>query len=127
MGDEGSLDYLGRFLMRHLRDKAVDSIDHLLGAKWKAPRLASLQEGLSRLPPHDRDLVRRACLTVIDGAVHDFLFALVEEADLRDGRVALCVDGKNAVGMSDGLHGEQFGDRGWQARFSAHGTAPDKA
>jgi hypothetical protein len=35
--------------------------------------------------------------------------------------IALLVDGKNLVELSDGLHGESLGADGWNARFSKYG------
>lgn len=70
--------------------------------------------------------MRPAFVEALDEAIHDFLFALQEEAD-SGGEVAIRVRGKNVATLSDGLHGELFGEEGWFARFSAHGVPPDEA
>ena len=56
---------------------------------------------------------------IITGALHDLLFALHEENVFKN-RIHLLVDGYDIVNISDGLHGEQFGDNGWIERFSKY-------
>jgi hypothetical protein len=56
----------------------------------------------------------------VDKAIHDFLFKLQEVADFEDD-IQVLVDGENGAGLSDGIHGELFGEDGWQARYSKFG------
>ncbi len=65
-------------------------------------------------------------IAAVDSGLHDFLFALQEEHDARDG-VSVAVDGQSVAAESDGLHGEPYSDEGWFARFSKHGPHPDPA
>jgi hypothetical protein len=118
------LDKLGEFVMKNLRDPAIDHADNLLRGRWKAPALQSLQTQLGTLSPKQKELVRRSVRSSIDTAIHDFLFALQERADFEND-IQLLVDGKNVVPLSDGIHGESFGPEGWMARFSAHGEPPE--
>lgn len=127
MSDRDALDCLGRFLMQQLRDAAFDKADRLLDGHWRAPSLQALQKGLEEFSVEQRELVRRSCRRVIDGAIHDLLFALAEEAGRANGRVAITVDGRNAAAVSDGLQGEPYGKRGWQARYSRFGEGPQSA
>lgn len=120
------VDEIGRFVMVHLRDKAFEDCDRTLEARWKAPGVHRLQEDLARLSPQDRDVARRLVRSVVDSAIHDFLFALQEQNDAETGP-RLVVDGVDAASLSDGLHGEPYGPDGWQARFSRFGQAPDEA
>jgi hypothetical protein len=120
------LDTLGRFVMEKLRDKAFDTADLTLKGHWKSPQLATLQADLAKLSEPQRDVARRLVRSVVDSAIHDFLFALQEVNDF-DQSVQLLARGENTAAKSDGLHGEPFGDDGWQAKFSRHGKAPDQA
>jgi hypothetical protein len=120
------LGELGELLMTRLRDRGIDYVDALLEKKWKAPSLEKIQADLQLLSPEQQKLVRRAVVSAMDHAVHDFLFAL-QEAHEKDGRIAVLVDGENVAAKSDGLHGELFGDGGWFARFSTHGEPADEA
>jgi hypothetical protein len=120
------LDTFGRFVMEKLRDKAFDTADLTLKGHWKAPRLSKLQKELARLKEEQRDLARRLVRSVVDSAIHDFLFALQEANDLEQS-VQIIAHGDNVAAKSDGLQGEPFGDQGWQARFSRYGQAPDEA
>lgn len=119
-------DKFGEFVMAKFRDAAIDHVDALLAAHWKAPRLQSLQNDLRCLTPEQRAVVRRCVIEDVDGGLHDFLFALGEEHDSGDAIVVL-VDGENVAAQSDGLHGEPYTDEGWFGRFSKHGVPPDPA
>lgn len=116
----------GAFLMKNLRDAAIDDADALLAAHWKAPSLKALQADLAKLTPKQRSVVRRCVIRAIDTGIHDFLFALSEEHD-AGGRIAVVVDGKDVASQSDGLHGEPFTEEGWYSKFSKHGAPTDRA
>ena len=51
--------------------------------------------------------------------MHDLLFAFQEATDLEKG-ISINVNGINPAEVSDGLHGEIFGEDGWIAEFSSH-------
>ncbi len=120
------LDTFGAFVMQHLRDEALDYFDGLTEAKWKAPSLKRLQEDLAALAPAERSVTRRCLLAAIDAGVHGFLFSLQEQQEEEHG-IRVLADGQDVADVSDGLHGEPFGDDGWQARFSKYGVAPEQA
>lgn len=123
--DRESLDKFGRFLMEHLRDRCIEHFDRLAEGRWKAPALLALQASLAALGEQDREVARRAVVSGIDSAIHDFLFKLQERADFADD-IQVIVDGKSLVPMSDGVHGELFGRDGWRARFSRYGEGADE-
>jgi hypothetical protein len=124
--DQVSLDKFGRFVMEHLRDHAIDDVDRLAAAGWKASSVQALQNELVGLTEQQRAVVRRSVITCVDSAIHAFLFHLQERADFENDLQVL-VDGKNVAMLSDGIHGEPFGEDGWQARFSKYGQGPDQA
>ena len=47
----------------------------------------------------------------------DFLFGLQEQAN-SNGNIEIRVNGKNIAELSDGLQGEPYGSKGWQAKHS---------
>jgi hypothetical protein len=49
--------------------------------------------------------------------MHDLLFAFQEAHDRNTG-IEIMVDGKPIAELSDGLHGEIFGETGWIVRYS---------
>ena len=116
------LDLLGKLVMTRLRDEAISFADGLLRHHWKAPALQKLQRDLKALTPAQSALVRRTVRASVDAGVHAFLFALQEAMDA--GVVELRVKGKNVAQLTDGLHGELFTSKGWQARFSDFGESP---
>ena len=118
-----SLDKFGAFLMRNLRDKAIDSHDRLARCAFKAPKLQNLQKALAAMDEEQRQIVRTCVIDALDTGLHDFLFALQEHYDF-DNEISVFVEGKNVVELSDGLQGELFSEDGWFARFSAYGEMP---
>ena len=122
----GSLEKFGEFVVATFRDTAIDKIDGLLIGRWKAPGLLALQADLANMTTEEHLIVRRCVLEVVDGSLHDFLFALHESHDGDQG-IAVIVDGQNVAALSDGLQGELYSDDGWFSRFSKHGPHPSPA
>ncbi|HEY4326095.1 MAG TPA: DUF6547 family protein [Mucilaginibacter sp.] len=81
MDKENSIDKFGKFLVENLRDKGVNYAERLLNGEWKAPALQDIQSGLGSLSNSQKEIVRKVIISTIDSAVHDFLFALQEQAD----------------------------------------------
>lgn len=118
-----ALDKFGRFVMDKLRDKAFGYFEGLVAGLWKSEDAALLQEELARCDPAQVELVRRCVRFAVDSSIHDFLFALQGAGERGD--VVVIVEGENVALKSDGLHGELFGEDGWQARFSKFGEPPE--
>lgn len=111
--------------MENLRDKAFTDADLTLKGHWRAPALQKLQQELACLNAEQQGVARRLVRSVVDSAIHDFLFALQDTHD-SDKSIQVAVDGVDVGGESDGLHGEPFGSDGWQARFSEYGVATEE-
>jgi len=121
MSPKKDLDTFGKFLVDNLRDKGIFYAEGLLDGRWKAPASQDIQSGLSNLSADQKQVVRKAVISTIDAAIHDFLFALQEQADV-DNTIQILVDGKNIVELSDGIHGEAYSDEGWFAKYSRYKT-----
>lgn len=118
------LDALGKFFMDRYMDRGIADLDDLCAGRWKAPGRAQLQADIAALDENAKDVLRHTVLVVLDTALHDLLFGFQEEYD-RGGRISLRIDGEEAAALSDGLQGEPYGDNGWRAKFSKHGSRPD--
>ncbi len=114
------LDKFGEFIVQNLRDKMIQDADMLLAGKWKAPSLQALQKRASSLTEEQKQIVRDIVERTTVTGMHDFLFAIQEASD-GGGEIKITVDGKEVAKLSDGLHGEMFGDSGW---ISAHSKYP---
>jgi hypothetical protein len=119
------LDTFGRFMMQNLRDPAIAYYDNLAEKRWKAPAIQNLQAELSLLSDEQRQIVRRCVISAIDVAIHDFLFALQEQADF-DHEISIVIDEQEIETLSDGLQGEPFGADGWIATYSKYGEPPNQ-
>lgn len=113
------LDNFGEFFVRNTRDKMLFDLDMLLRGEWKAPGLQELQTKLSKFSNDEKEVIRQMVEKIATGGMHDLLFALQEHAD-TDGSVHVFVDGVEPAKLSDGMHGEIFGEDGWIARFSEY-------
>jgi hypothetical protein len=121
MNFQQNLDIFGKLLVENLRDKGISHAEKLIDGRWKAPALQDIQSGLSSLSAVQKEVVRKAVISTIDSAIHDFLFAIQEQADF-DNTIQIFVNGKNILEISDGIYGEPFSPDGWNAKFSKYGT-----
>lgn len=113
------LDKFGKFFIQNLRDKSLDYLEGLFERKWKAPDLQDLQDRVAAFNPEYKQTVRELVESILTDGMHDLLFAFQESHDCDEG-IEIIVDGKTVAELSDGLHGEIFGEEGWMVRFSKH-------
>lgn len=111
------LDKFGSFIVKNLRDKALNDLEMLLRGAWKSPATQDMQRRLGFLTDEQRQLIREVADRIITTGMHDFLFALQEASDANQG-IEIRVDGENVASLSDGLHGEIFSDEGWITEYS---------
>jgi len=116
------LDKFGKFIMKNLRDRAIDNFDKLSMGYWKASSLQPLQSELHQFNEEQLSIIRRSIISVVDSGLHDFLFAIQEASDLKQG-IKIMVDETDIAQISDGLHGDLFG---WFAKFSKYGEPPER-
>ena len=116
---EDSCDKFGKFLVENFRDKGIHHAESLLAGIWKAPALQDIQIGLSTLSITQKEIVKKAVISTLDSAIHDFLFALQEQADYTN-EIQIIVNNNNIVDLSDGIHGEAYSDEGWYAKYSKY-------
>ncbi len=109
------IEKFGKFIVENLRDKGIDFAEDLLKGHWKAPELIEMQNEIANFNSSQKTVFIKAITATIDGAMHDFLFALQEINDIK-----ILVDGQNIVELSDGIHGEAYSDEGWFAKYSNH-------
>jgi len=114
-----SLDSFGAFAVRHLRDSMLDELETLLEGSGKAGDVQDLQSWLTGLGTSDKRLLRHLIEKISTTGMHDFLFALQEQAD-NGGDIRLLVNGEEVAKESGGLHAELFGLEGWIVRHSRH-------
>ncbi|MFO1485097.1 MAG: hypothetical protein U1F71_17185 [Verrucomicrobiaceae bacterium] len=111
------LSKFGSFIVKNLRDQALDDLEMLLRGAWKSPATQDMQRRLGSLTDEQRQLFREVADRIITTGMHDFLFALQEASDANQG-FEVQVDGSNIASLSDGLHGEIFSEEGWIAKHS---------
>jgi hypothetical protein len=120
------LDIFGKLVTERLRARAIEKVEALSCGRLKAPSLQALQAELASMGSNEREVVRRCLVSAVDGAIHDFLYSL-QEGEYDGASVQVLVGGSNVNELSDGLHGEPYGDDGWITRFSKFGIPPEVA
>jgi hypothetical protein len=113
------VDKFGKFIVENLRDRGIDFAEGLLKKHWKAPSLLEMQDEVTSLNDNQKAAFLKAVTQSIDSAIHDFLFALQEQAEF-DNDIQILVEGQNIVELSDGIHGEAYSKEGWIAKYSSH-------
>ncbi|WP_088341940.1 DUF6547 family protein [Robiginitalea sediminis] len=113
------LDKFGKLVVEKLRDKQIDAFQGLIKGKWRDKKSKELHAKLSKFTLNQKQVVADVLEEALENAMHDFLFAIQESNDLDDG-LKVYMNGKNVAELSDGLHGEIFGEEGWVHRFSRH-------
>ena len=86
------LDEFGKFFVTNLLDRGVDAMEAILGHSNRAPEPGPIQRQFAQFSTEDRDILRQLVRQALLSAVHDFLFALEEEANLR-GNIKLTING----------------------------------
>lgn len=119
MSSNESLDKFGEFIIRNLRDGAIDFFDKLLEGYWKATKLQKIQAELKDFTLEQKNLIRKCFVAGIDTAIHDFLYAL-EENQAEGDDIQLFVDGTNVLELSESLHSEIISKGKWFSRFSRY-------
>ena len=114
---QSSLDKFGEFIVVNLRDKAIETAEMLLENGSKSPQTKILQDELLTFNAAQKAIVANAVKASIDAAIHDFLFAIEEQADFEND-IQIIVNEENIVEMSDGLQGELFTQDGWFEKYS---------
>jgi len=113
------LDKFGKIIIDNLRDKQIDYFKGLLEDKWKAEDLKELQQKLKQFNQEERKILNELIENILTHSIHDFLFSIQENSDLDKG-LEILIDNENVATLSDGLHGEIFGDEGWIQKFSKY-------
>jgi len=112
-------DKFGAFFVQKLRDPMLDRLEKLLSHRCISRDTQILVDQLAGFTDAQKQVVRDTVSELITAGMHDLLFAIQEDAD-AGGPVKVLMDGQEVAKLSDGLHGEIFGDEGWIVRFSKH-------
>ena len=111
------IEKFGKFFVENFRDKSLEYLLGMFDGKWKAPDLQPLQSKVSNLSPELKAVAYELTDGLLTHAMHDLLFAFQESHDCNTG-IDIMVDAKPIAQLSDGLHGEIFGEDGWIVRYS---------
>ncbi|MFW9925034.1 MAG: hypothetical protein ACFFDW_17300, partial [Candidatus Thorarchaeota archaeon] len=77
MSSNESLDKFGEFIIRNLRDGAIDFFDKLLEGYWKAAKLQKIQVELMEFTPEQKSLIRKFFMRCIERTKRKLIFSLM--------------------------------------------------
>ena len=113
-----SLDDFGKFVITNFYEKGMDHLKMLCEQKYKVDK--NLQKQIKGLGDTGVEILEKTCMSTLDTALHDFLFALQDSFD-RGSKFHFIVGDTNVAENSDGLNGELYGETGWYRRYSKYG------
>ena len=110
------LDDFGKSVITHFYDKGMDYLKMLCEQQYKVDK--NLQKQITGLGDAGVKILEKACMSTLDTALHDFLFALQNSFD-RGSKFSFIVGDTNVAEYSDGLNGELYGDTGCECMILA--------
>lgn len=114
-----SLELFGKFIIENLFDRGKLKFETIAKKEFSTNNQNHLQFRFEKISPENKRLVEEIIDSVLTTAIHDFLFAIEEENDLKQ-RIKINVNGNNIADLSDGLHGEVFLEDGWIKQYSKY-------
>jgi len=113
-----TLDKAGAFLIHRVRDFTIRDWDLILDGTMRGETADEVRSVLAN-ESECREVIRALIPMIVDDLLHQLLFAVEDNEDVR-----LSVESNgvlvDAASVSDGLAGELFSNRGWIARFSEY-------
>lgn len=119
-----AMEKFGRLVIENCKDETVGRFEWLLNDVGASDLSRALSAKIAAIPEETKDALRDCVIESAMNGVHDFLFALQQSQDFGEG-IEVTVDGFDIVQASDGLHGEIFGEEGFDAKFSKYPTSDD--
>jgi hypothetical protein len=111
------LEEFGRVLMHEVRDGAIQELFDQLVDRNVGPLP---QELLRKTSSDDDSAIRQSIIESVDNAIAGFLFLMHGSVSQKDVEFAMFGSSKtNLASLSDGIHTEPFGTKGWIERYSA--------
>jgi hypothetical protein len=111
------LDDFGQILMRGIRDRVIRELFSQLDAGTDGPIPNQLVKQISASA--DDKAVRHAIIDAVDNAIAGFLFFLHGSVSGMDVKFSVFgPNGTDLASMSDGIHTEPFGSKGWIEKYS---------
>ena len=111
------LDDFGQTLMRDIRDRVIRELFSQLGERADGPIPLQLVQQISG--SGDDTAVRHAIVDAVDNTIAGFLFFLHGSVSGMDVKFSVFgPSGTDLASMSDGIHTEPFGPKGWIEKYS---------
>jgi len=115
------IDILGKLIMEKLRDVSIELCEGLTESRYDSPGHKEVQKEIEAFSPEQKETLIKCITYCIDGGINDFLFNL-DKASRKSKELSISLKGEDISGLTEGLHRELYGARGWQQRLSKYGS-----
>lgn len=115
------LDTVGRLLMKHVRD---DAIQHCDMVRLKGERAHEIRRRLAEGGPEAERVLAEMIPEIVDAVLRSLLWAMDQQQELMLGLRDASGQITDVNALSDGLAGELYSSEGWIARFSKERATP---
>jgi len=117
---QNPLDNFGQIIIKNLFDKGINRFADLKDRKLKSESAIDISNKLDQFSKEQLVIIEKLVINIMLSSTHDFLFSVQNDDDLK-----VFLDEFNVAEISDGLHGELFGNEGWIRKFSYYNEKVD--
>jgi len=112
---QNPIDSFGEIIIKNLFDKGINRFEDLKDGKLNSESAIDISNKLGQFSKEQMEIIEKLVINIMLSSTHDFLFSVQNDDDLK-----VFLNEFNVAEISDGLHGELFGNEGWIRKFSSH-------
>lgn len=116
--EKKSLDILGQFLMKYVRDETISNWDSIVNGKMKGITAQKVKERIANLNEEQLETLKWIIPKIVDQGLHNLLVMFEECEELFLGVNTESGEVEDIKEESDGLAGELYTEDGWITQFS---------
>ncbi len=119
MNEKHPLDLFGEYLIKRVRDEAIDDWERISSGKMKDKESQEIFQVLKSFNAEQLEFITNLFPKVIDTTLHHLLWSLEQEeinVIIQSGENEELI---NIREVSDGLAGELYTEDGWISRYSS--------
>ncbi|KOR89233.1 hypothetical protein [Paenibacillus solani] len=119
MSEQLALSFFGEYLVKRVRDEAIDDWERILSGKMKDQGSQQVFQALKSFDAEQLKFIFNMFPKIIDTTLHHLLWSLEQEEDINVMIKSNDHVFVNIKEVSDGLAGELYTEDGWISRFSS--------
>lgn len=119
MSEKHAVDLFGEYLIKKVRDEAIDDWEGISSGKMKDKESQKIFQTLKSFNSEQLEFITKLFPKIVDTTLHHLMWSLEQEEAIN---VVVKLDENlliNIRGASDGLAGELYTEDGWISRYSS--------